>query len=56
LMPPITATVTTPTGQQVTTTLTFTTLDPQWIFLGLGVTIVLFFFLGIRTFRSRVVS
>jgi ABC-2 type transport system permease protein len=55
LMPPITATVTTPAGPQTITT-TITTLDPGWIFLGLGVTIVLFFYLGIRTFRSRVVS
>jgi ABC-2 type transport system permease protein len=55
LMPPITATVTTPVGPQTITT-TITTLDPLWIFLGLGVTIVLFYFLGLRTFRSRVVS
>jgi ABC-2 type transport system permease protein len=32
------------------------TLDMQWVFLGLGVSIVVFFFLGTRTFLRRVVS
>lgn len=32
------------------------TLGLQWVFLGLGVSIVVFFFLGTRTFLRRVVS
>ncbi len=32
------------------------TLDLQWVFLGLGVSIILFFMLGTRTFGRRVVS
>lgn len=32
------------------------TLDLQWVFLGLGVSIVVFFILGTRTFLRRVVS
>jgi ABC-2 type transport system permease protein len=32
------------------------TLDLQWVFLGLGVSIILFFVLGTRTFLRRVVS
>ena len=33
-----------------------TTLAPQWIFLGLIVTVVGFFSFGVRTFRGRVVN
>lgn len=32
------------------------TLDLQWVFLGLGVSIIVFFILGTRTFLRRVVS
>ncbi|MBA3822750.1 MAG: ABC transporter permease [Ktedonobacterales bacterium] len=42
------------TGVPITVTLT--TLDTQWVLLGLGATIVAFFIFGLRTFRSRVVS
>jgi ABC-2 type transport system permease protein len=35
---------------------TIATLDPQWIFLGLTVTIIVFTIFGVRTFRNRVVS
>ena len=34
----------------------FPTLALGWVFLGLAVTIVVFFYLGIRTFRRRVIS
>jgi ABC-2 type transport system permease protein len=34
----------------------FPTLALGWVFLGLAVTIAVFFFLGIRTFRRRVIS
>jgi len=33
-----------------------TTLPMQWVLLALFATIVVFFFLGVRTFRRRVVS
>ena len=55
MMPPVTANIPI-NGQLVPETITIPTMDPQWIFLGLGVAIVLFFILGIRTFRARVVS
>ncbi len=55
IMPPITTTFVA-NGQVFTRTVTIPTMEPQWILLGLGVTIVVFFFLGVRTFRSRVVS
>lgn len=35
---------------------TIPTLDPGWVLLGLGATIVIFFYLGIKTFHSRVVN
>jgi hypothetical protein len=34
---------------------TFPTLAMGWVLLGLSVTVVVFFILGIRTFRRRVV-
>ena len=37
-------------------TVPFSTLELQWVLLGLAVTIVAFFFLGVRTFRRRVIS
>lgn len=44
------------TGQIVTQSIAVHTLDVQWIFLGLAVTIIGFFIFGVRTFRGRVVS
>ncbi|MDQ6659930.1 MAG: ABC transporter permease [Chloroflexota bacterium] len=35
---------------------TFPTLDMQWVILGLSVTFVVFLFIGMNTFRKRVVS
>jgi ABC-2 type transport system permease protein len=43
-------------GHPVSLTVTLQTLDPQWVYLGLIATIVVFFAIGLRTFRSRVVS
>ena len=55
MMPPITATQIV-NGQTFSYTYSIPTLADGWIFLGLGVAIVAFFYFGVRTFRGRVVS
>lgn len=43
-------------ARDVEKTVTLSTLDVRWVVLGLSATIVIFFVLGLRTFRRRVVS